>query len=114
MIDRIERQLATLRPRQRALLLWLAAGAALQASLPSLHHAWTPAGPAALWLWLLPAAAFGLDLLLFPPAGGRDVQAAAVPARRRRGAIRGERGLSRRERPRSPARLPARPARRAG
>ena len=63
MISFLERLVEQASPRQRLLGLWAALGITLQLSLPALHGG-SAVGPLALWMWWLPLAALGLDLLL--------------------------------------------------
>ena len=108
----LERIYAAARPRRRWLLLWIATGIVIHACLPTLHSAMTPVGPAGLWLWALPLAALGLDLLAAPADALLPAPLAAPTARRRRsGTVRSHTG--RHDRPRS-ARPDMRQGRRAG
>lgn len=119
MPDRLETRFAALPPLRRMLMLWTVAGALVHAAVPALHAAVTPVGPIALWLWLLPLAALGFDLLASPPVGV-GLPATALPesaARRRRtGAGSLRQALSRRDRlrPSAKAQPAARRVRRAG
>ena len=83
---------------------WAILGATAHLCLPALHHATTPLGHVALWLWLLPAAAW----VLVHTAGTASPGTGAARARPRSRApvTRGSR------RPRRPAVAP--PVRRAG
>lgn len=78
-------------PRQRLLAAWAALGATVQLCLPALHGGHGALGAAALWLWWLPLAALGLDLLLSWPAGAT-----------RSGDLRPRRRARRMRRPQSP------------
>lgn len=95
-------------PRQRFFASWAALGATVHLCLPALHQATTPVGHVALWLWLLPAAAWALEMLFAP---GMPVSNAIATAPRRSPRLRAvvTRGS---RRPRRPAVAP--PARRAG
>ncbi len=94
--------------RQRFFATWAALGATVHLCLPALHQATTPLGHVALWLWLLPTAAWALGQLFPSPDQGVAVATASIGARPRpRAAVtRGSR------RPRRPVVAP--PARRAG
>lgn len=111
MLDALHHHLDTAGARQRTWLAWAAAGATVQACVPALHGAWTALGPLALWLWLLPLAALGLELAWAP---GRRADAATGSRRRSRARPTERPALSRRDRPRPALRAAARPARRAG
>lgn len=63
MISILERLFEQASSRQRLLGLWAALGVTLQLSLPALNGV-SAVGPLALWMWWLPLAALGLDLLL--------------------------------------------------
>lgn len=109
MIAKLKQEFETMSGCRRALLVWAAIGGTVYAAMPPLHGAVTAIGPVALWLWLLPSAAFGLDLLLAPDAAAGAVGARPAPSslRRRR---RGRAAISRRVRQRSDVQ----PDRRAG
>lgn len=113
MFSLLEHRFANLPPRRRGLTLWIVVGATLHLCLPALHSALTPAGPAGLWLWALPLAALGLDLMVEPTTGCAEPATVAMPPPRRRrgGAMRGP--ISRRDRARLASRA-ARSVRRAG
>ncbi|MBX3725003.1 MAG: hypothetical protein KF823_03700 [Xanthomonadales bacterium] len=66
-------------PGHHLLAAWAALGAVVQACLPPLQRLDTFAGPAALWLWVLPLASLALAWLLAP---GRQPAVARQPARR--------------------------------
>lgn len=67
--------------RQRILLAWIATGATIQLCLPALHGGSGAMGALALWMWWLPLAGLGLDLLLF---SGVDSESGTVTRQRRR------------------------------
>lgn len=105
MITSLQRHFDRLAPRAQILLIWTVAGAVLHACLPVLHAARTVIGPVGLWLWLLPAAALGLELLWAP----KPAATAIARTRRRASPSRAaDRWLRRRPRP------DARSAHRAG
>ena len=99
MSTKLERIYDALPVRQRILLAWAATGAGVYAALPALHSATTVVGPAALWFWLLPLAALGLDLLLSADTEDTGTTLHGSPASLRRRQARRPR-LSRRVRPR--------------
>ncbi len=93
--------------RQRFFASWAGLGATVHLCLPALHQASTPLGHVALWLWLLPLAAWALGQL-FSPGSSATVPATTTRSRPRfRTAVtRGSR------RPRRPVVAP--PVRQAG
>lgn len=103
-----------MKPHLRWLTAWASIGAAIHACVPALHGAMTPFGPVALWLWLLPTAAIGLDLLTARENRTTVEAMTSLPIRRRRTGATRRSGVIRRDRTLSGPRPAARPVRQAG